>query len=449
MSPASEKILLIGDRDRNVHESIALALPDVPIVRASSVFDGLAELHSQPFSAVVAAVEPIERRPEPAVLAMRSLLGDRARLLLFGNSTLEPLSRKMLAFGCDDYFVTPADPAELRQIFSAPRETPIFAPLTDQSPDGATTEALLADTSRLLCPSELLALCLEMLLQQPQATVAQLVARLSDRLPPGMNLKFTTKPPVESQAISVPVRDSHEVVGHVQLLTASAVSNEDEPAYRSLLHSLAPTLNQVAQLEERHALMQRLAITDDLTGLYNGRYFNHFLTKILEKARAKRFAVTLLLFDIDNFKRYNDQFGHGMGDEILRQTASLMKRCCRDHDLVARIGGDEFAVVFWEKDAPRVPRDPTRAGHSRVPSTPMIIAQRFRKLLGSSEFSALGPAGKGVLTISGGMAVYPFDGQTPADLIKAADTAQMFGAKKSGKNSIALVGEGGMFVSGE
>ena len=79
----------------------------------------------------------------------------------------------------------------------------------------------------------------------------------------------------------------------------------------------------------------------------------------------------------------------------------------------------------------------------------MIIAQRFRKLLGSSEFSALGPAGKGVLTISGGMAVYPFDGQTPADLIKAADEAQMFGAKKSGKNSIALVGEGGTIFAGE
>ncbi len=96
-----------------------------------------------------------------------------------------------------------------------------------------------------------------------------------------------------------------------------------------------------------------LAITDELTGLYNGRYFRHFLSRIIERGRAMRFPVTLLLFDIDDFKKYNDKFGHGVGDEILSQTATLMRRCCRDHDLVARIGGDEFAVVFWEKEGPR------------------------------------------------------------------------------------------------
>ena len=245
-------------------------------------------------------------------------------------------------------------------------------------------------------------------------------------------------------SIAEPIRNAAGTVGHLHLLGDPHL---DQPATREILSKLARIVTKVALLEERHALMQKLAITDDLTGLYNGRYFNHFLSRILEKAKAKRFAVTLLLFDIDNFKRYNDQFGHGVGDEILRQTASLMKRCCRDHDLVARIAGDEFAVVFWEKDGPRVPRDPTNTTHSRVPSTPMIIAHRFRKLLGSSEFSALGPAGKGVLTISGGMAVYPFDGQTPAQLIEAADRALMFGAKKGGKNSIAIVGdeEGQMF----
>src|SRR6185436_553464 len=108
--------------------------------------------------------------------------------------------------------------------------------------------------------------------------------------------------------------------------------------------------------------LQKLAITDDLTVLDNARYFRHLLAAMRGKAGDVGCPVTLLLFDIDGFKSYNDTFGHKMGDEILRQTAELMKRCVRDHDLVARLGGDEFAVVFWEKEGPRQPRDPKGTG---------------------------------------------------------------------------------------
>ena len=156
-----------------------------------------------------------------------------------------------------------------------------------------------------------------------------------------------------------------------------------------------------------------------------------------------RFPVTLILFDIDGFKTYNDQFGHGVGDEILRQTASLIKRCVRDHDLVARLGGDEFAVVFWEKEGPRQPRDGTSqpVPASRIPQTPKQMFQRFQRLLASPDFSILGATGKGTLTISGAMAVYPYDAQDVAGLIEAADRELMFSAKASGKNCLKLVGE--------
>jgi GGDEF domain-containing protein len=167
-----------------------------------------------------------------------------------------------------------------------------------------------------------------------------------------------------------------------------------------------------------------------------------FLKTILPTAHENRFPVPLLLFDIDNFKSYNDRYGHCIGDEILKQTAQLIRSCCREHDHVARISGDEFAVIFWEKEGPRQPREPKPGGApvSRVPQTIVQILERFRHAIETSDLKMLGPHGRGVLSISGGLAVYPFDAQTAEELYAAADRALMFGAKKSGKNSIFLIG---------
>ena len=153
------------------------------------------------------------------------------------------------------------------------------------------------------------------------------------------------------------------------------------------------------------------------------------------------FPVTLLLFDIDDFKKYNDRFGHGVGDEILRQVAALMKRCTRDHDLVARIGGDEFAVVFWDKEGPRQPKDP-RSGAlpGRPPQAPREIFKRFQRLIASEDFPMLGQSGKGVLGVSAGLAVFPYEAHDVESLIAEADRRLMHGAKKSGKNTLFIVG---------
>jgi GGDEF domain-containing protein len=227
---------------------------------------------------------------------------------------------------------------------------------------------------------------------------------------------------------------------HPLTLHLLAPAEADRVAAQHFLTELDNHLTRIHLLQDRHAALMRLGITDSLTGLYNARYFRHFLEKIIEKARVLRFPVTLFLFDIDNFKRYNDQFGHGVGDEILRQTSSLMKRCVRDHDLVARISGDEFAVVFWEKEGPRQPRDPKSTVIGRTPQEPQGILDRFRRLLASQDFPELGPGGKGSLTISGGLAVFPWNAQDAQGLIDAADKQLMFGAKRSGRNSIHLVG---------
>jgi diguanylate cyclase (GGDEF)-like protein len=195
-------------------------------------------------------------------------------------------------------------------------------------------------------------------------------------------------------------------------------------------------------VETRIEQLQKLATEDDLTGLKNRRYIWEFSRQIIRHAGKENGRVTLLLFDIDNLKSYNDVYGHLAGDEILKQAAILMRRCCRQHDVVGRIGGDEFAVVFWEGPqatsvGTETERRSTTAEH---PKEAIVIAKRFIRELKKAELPLLGPQGKGVLTISGGLASFPRDGATTEQLFQQADRA-LLEAKRSGKNKIYLVGE--------
>lgn len=196
------------------------------------------------------------------------------------------------------------------------------------------------------------------------------------------------------------------------------------------------------QIQSRIKRLEELATTDELTGLKNRRYIWEFSRQILEHARTEDGRVTLLLFDIDNFKHYNDVYGHSAGDEILRQAAVLMQRSCRPHDVVGRIGGDEFAVIFWDDSELQrlVGDDERRSASTDHPRRGAIfIANRFRSEFNKAELDLLGPEGKGVLTISGGLASFPRDGSTFQALVEQADKA-LLDAKRSGKNRIYLVG---------
>ncbi len=197
-------------------------------------------------------------------------------------------------------------------------------------------------------------------------------------------------------------------------------------------------------VEKRMQLLERLATEDDLTGLKNRRYIWEFARQIIERARSVKERVTLLVFDIDDLKKYNDSYGHAVGDEVLRQAAALMKRCCRRHDIVGRIGGDEFAVVFWQDPRRRkeTGRKERRSASAEHPLEVISVAKRLVSELENvdiSEFGGLGAAGKGVLTISGGLASFPRDGDSIEQLFEKADQA-LLEAKRSGKNRIYLVG---------
>jgi len=205
------------------------------------------------------------------------------------------------------------------------------------------------------------------------------------------------------------------------------------PQVRQKLASVQVLLGPLAAQVRRTEALHRLAITDHLTGAYNRRYFYHLSDQLLAKARTDRSRVTLLLYDIDDFKRYNDTYGHAAGDEVLRETVGLMERTTRPRDVVARIGGDEFAVLFWDAEPPRRP-------DSRHPESAFALANRFAEAVAKHEFPSLGPEAKGVLTISGGLATYPWDGHNCRELLRHADGA-LRQAKLAGKNVIRVVGQ--------
>lgn len=297
------------------------------------------------------------------------------------------------------------------------------------------------------------------LLRHPASAVKTTLDELNARLPGAVRLSIAslrkgdpvTPPHLKLLSRVIPLA-SHAPLSDLSSLGSSTRASSglvlhvlldkryDDRAGQDLLDLLTPHFSRVLELQDRHLRLQRLAITDDLTGLCNARYFRHILEKIMLKAQEQRFPVTLLLFDIDHFKKYNDRFGHAAGDEILRQTARVMKECVREHDYVARLGGDEFAVIFWENDSKRQPYPGQAIRPGKPPSSPALIFERFRKLIQSHKFACLGPDAQGSLTISGGLAVYPYDARTPDELVAKADKALMFGAKTGGRNSLHIVG---------
>ena len=189
---------------------------------------------------------------------------------------------------------------------------------------------------------------------------------------------------------------------------------------------LAPWL----ALHDRLEHQQELAWRDDLTGAWNRRYFREFASAAFEFARDARQPVTIMVFDIDDFKIYNDQYGHQAGDEILRETVQLLESVIRSSDRVCRIGGDEFAVVFTNPEGPR------EEGSSH-PETVETIARRFQNQVCKLCFPKLGPEAAGRLTISAGLATFPWDGDSVDALVDLADQRALH-SKRNGKNAITF-----------
>jgi diguanylate cyclase (GGDEF)-like protein len=173
--------------------------------------------------------------------------------------------------------------------------------------------------------------------------------------------------------------------------------------------------NMVVRLRESRVELERLSVTDPLTGLFNRLRMMEVLENEVRRSRRLRHRFAVLMADLDLFKKYNDAYGHPAGDALLKRIGAIMREASRDVDFVARYGGEEFLLMMPEtaiEDA-------------------MQVAERIRKKIESDSMPM------GSITVSFGIAAYPGHGDSPEVLIAAADAALYEGKRAGGNRVIA------------
>lgn len=161
-----------------------------------------------------------------------------------------------------------------------------------------------------------------------------------------------------------------------------------------------------------------LATTDGLTELYNHRYFQEQIRMQVEQSKRYSNNFSLIIIDIDFFKKFNDTFGHQSGDAVLRQVAQTLKKNVRATDIVCRYGGEEMSIIL-----PNTTKDEAFATAQKICNR---VAEKTFKLTGNNETH---------VTISLGVSTFPFDGDTAPKIIEAADK-KLYNAKNNGRNQV-------------
>lgn len=212
----------------------------------------------------------------------------------------------------------------------------------------------------------------------------------------------------------VPLIFFGEKLGVLMLESANPhnFTQEDVPPLESVADICAGAIQNAHYFEKA----QQLAYIDGLTGIYNRRYFEMQIATEIERASRYDGRLAIIMIDIDHFKRLNDEFGHLLGDEVLRQVSAVFGQQLRKVDVVCRYGGEEFAIL--------VPQ--TSGGNA------MEVAEKLRRMVEGYRF----PGVPVKVTISAGVAEFPTHGRTRDELVAAADAA-LYVSKEVGRNRVS------------
>ena len=218
-------------------------------------------------------------------------------------------------------------------------------------------------------------------------------------------------------SMAVPILFNERLIGVI------GIGNIENPAGNEsdLLKMIADIsgvalINQILLNEAQHK-----ANTDALTGLRNRNYFYQMAQHHTEQALRLKKSISVILFDLDNFKHYNDTHGHNKGDELLVSLSRLMSTTSRKESTIARYGGEEFIIML-----PGISRDKA-----------FIYADRLREMIAQHPFPHMESQPLGMISISGGVASLPEDGDTIYEVIQKADKS-LYQAKAEGRNRVIL-----------
>jgi diguanylate cyclase (GGDEF)-like protein len=229
---------------------------------------------------------------------------------------------------------------------------------------------------------------------------------------PGVNASEKELAGIDTVA---PIVFGDSLLGAIAVGTMKNVTGSEQRFLAMLADLVAVALKNIRTFE----MVSEEATKDALTGLYNKKYFLEKAMEMLHSSASYDYPFSIFIFDIDHFKNYNDTNGHVQGDFILKEIGRLLEKNTRSTNILARYGGEEFILLLQDTGK----------------KAAMTCAENIRRLVEAHDFPCREKQPLKCISISGGVATFPYDGGTVEEIIKRADEA-LYAAKASGRNCI-------------